>query len=162
MMYFSKKLFIYILTFLLLLVMSGCELPNKNNPKYQEMTKWTAENISMYIVDGWKGFIEFENGDGCCVLRFRFGRSNLIISDTISQLDSDGKEIFNEECWQLKKMKSDSFTADVQQTVYFKEGQKFKFKKVADNLDESELPYPYERENDSSEPQINLALSNTS
>ena len=113
------------------------------------MTKWEAENITIYIVDANNGFIEFEYDGNIRALYFGFALYNRI---TAYPQDNyylpENAVVSEEEVWKLKHMKKDSFTAEVESTTYFKEGQELKFKKVADNIDESEIPYPPEQEDE--------------
>lgn len=144
-----KKVFTGILLISLLLFFVSCDIQNKNNPRNQSMTKWEAENITIYIVDANNGFIEFEYDGNICALYFGFALYNRI---TAYPQDNyylpENAVVSEEEVWKLKHMKKDSFTAEVESTTYFEEGQELKFKKVADNIDESEIPYPPEQEDE--------------
>lgn len=46
------------------------------------------------------------------------------------------------EKWECKYEKKDQFTATVLSSTYYEVGDKIVFHKIADNIDESDIPYP--------------------
>ena len=144
-----RKIFIFILSILLIISFSACDKETKKNPRYQPMTKWESENISLYIADSNYGFIEIVQNNEIETLYFSFALYNrLIIKPIKDYYPTENSCSTVIEKWKLKHMKKDSFTAEVESTTYFEEGQELKFKKVADNIDESEIPYPPEQEDE--------------
>jgi len=137
--------------------MTACTKESKYNPRLQEKTQWKSGNISVYIVDSNRGVVTFQNDDKIIVLNLEFGfNDTFVMDDDFSEQNTN--PVPEIEIWELQ-CKKNEFKATVHKTAYFEQNQEIVFNRVAENVDENEIPYPPKtNDSDTSHPESTTPL----